>query len=95
MKRLLQICSDARKRWDLGQLRIIHRIDFIPADAQIVFVGVTSKHRKAAFEACAFIMDYLKTNAPLWKQECTSSGARWVDSKTSDVDAAQRWDQQA
>ncbi len=94
-KSLIQICSDARKRWDLGQLRIIHRIGFIPADEQIVFVGVTSKHRKAAFEACAFIMDYLKTNAPLWKQECTSSGARWVDSKTSDVDAAQRWDQQA
>ncbi len=91
MKRLLQICSDARKRWDLGQLRIIHRIDFIPADAQIVFVGVTSKHRKAAFEACEFIIDYLKTSAPLWKQDGTSVGMKWMTSKKSDELGTHRW----
>ncbi len=90
-KSLMNICSDARKRWELGQIRLIHRVGFIGANEQIVFVGVSSKHRKSAFEAAEFIMDYLKTNAPIWKQEGTATGMKWVESKQSDQTAASRW----
>ncbi|MEQ3657802.1 MAG: molybdopterin synthase catalytic subunit MoaE [Glaciecola sp.] len=90
-KSLMNICSQARKRWHLGDVRIIHRVGVIEASEQIVFVGVTSKHRKNAFEACEFIMDYLKTNAPLWKQESTCSGMKWVKSNQSDEAAIASW----
>jgi molybdopterin synthase catalytic subunit len=90
-KSLMDICSQAKKRWELGQIRIIHRIGLIQSSEQIVFVGVTSKHRQNAFDATQFIMDYLKTNAPLWKQEGTSKGMKWVQSKASDDKAAARW----
>jgi molybdopterin synthase catalytic subunit len=90
-KSLMDICCKAKKRWELGYVRIIHRFGVIESSEQIVFVGVTSKHRKNAFEACEFIMDYLKTNAPLWKQEGTASGMKWVQSKESDKNAATRW----
>ncbi len=90
-KSLMSICSDARKRWELGQVRIIHRVGTIESSEQIVFVGVTSKHRKNAFEATEFIMDYLKTSAPLWKQEGTSKGMKWVESKATDQVAIARW----
>lgn len=92
-KSLMQICTDARKRWELGKIRVIHRIGTLNAEEQIVFVGVTSKHRKSAFEACEFIIDYLKTSAPLWKQEGTSEGMKWVESKQSDKQAMQRWEE--
>jgi molybdopterin synthase catalytic subunit len=90
-KSLMNICSTARKRWQLGQIRVIHRIGVIEASEQIVFIGVSAKHRKNAFEAAEFIMDYLKTSAPLWKQEGTTSGMKWVESKKSDQDAIARW----
>jgi len=90
-KSLEEICSQARKRWALGQIRIIHRVGLIEASEQIVFVGVTSKHRKNAFEATQFIMDFLKSNAPLWKQEGTSDGMKWVAAKASDAKAKDRW----
>lgn len=80
-KSLMSICSDARKRWELGQVRIIHRVGTIEASEQIVFVGVTSKHRKDAFESAQFIMDVLKMKAPLWKQEGTAKGMEWVESE--------------
>ncbi|AEA99987.1 molybdopterin synthase catalytic subunit MoaE [Alteromonas mediterranea] len=90
-KSLMHICSEARKRWQLGQIRVIHRVGTIGPQEQIVFVGVTSKHRKNAFEACEFIIDYLKTSAPLWKQEGTSEGMKWVTSRSSDQEAMDRW----
>jgi molybdopterin synthase catalytic subunit len=90
-KSLMDICSTARKRWQLGQICLIHRIGVIEASEQIVFIGVSAKHRKNAFEAAEFIMDYLKTSAPLWKQEGTASGMQWVESKKSDQDAIARW----
>jgi len=94
-KSLMDICSQARKRWKLGGIRIIHRIGLIHSSEQIVFVGVSSKHRKSAFEAAEFIMDYLKTSAPLWKQEGTSRGLQWVDAKSSDEQAISRWQDNA
>lgn len=90
-KTLSTICNDAQKRWDLGSVSVIHRIGTIHAFEQIVFVGVTSTHRKDAFEAAQFIMDILKTTAPFWKQEVTKQGATWVKSKVSDTAAKKKW----
>lgn len=90
-KSLMEICTKARQRWSLGNIRIIHRIGELAASEQIVFVGVTSKHRHDAFEACEFLMDYLKTRAPFWKKEITASGAVWVEAKQTDNDAAAVW----
>lgn len=90
-KSLMGICTQARDRWELGQVRVIHRVGTIGAKEQIVFVGVSSKHRKAAFEAAQFVMDFLKTRAPFWKQESTTEGMKWVDAKQSDELAAKRW----
>jgi molybdopterin synthase catalytic subunit len=91
-KSLAAIVDDARSRWDIVDALVIHRVgDLKPAD-QIVLVGVTSAHRGEAFAACAFIMDFLKTRAPFWKKEGTPSGARWVEARGTDDDAAARWD---
>lgn len=91
-KALNDIAFEARQRWSLERIRIIHRIgELFPGD-EIVFVGVTSVHRSTAFAAAEFIMDYLKTKAPFWKREATQDGKRWVEAKDSDKDAAQRWD---
>ena len=68
-KSLQKICRTAKQRWALGEVRIIHRIGLLAASEQIVFVGVTSKHRHNAFSGAEFIMDYLKVSAPFWKQE--------------------------
>ncbi len=90
-KSLAKLCVDARQRWPLGQIRIIHRVGTLNASDQIVFVGVSSEHRRAAFEAAEYIMDFLKTRAPLWKMEHTAEGKRWVEARASDQDAAARW----
>jgi len=91
-KALDEIEVEARKRWSLARIRIIHRIgELFPGD-EIVFVGVTSAHRSSAFAAAEFIMDYLKNKAPFWKREATSEGKRWVEARDSDKEAAQRWD---
>ncbi|GAC24399.1 molybdopterin synthase catalytic subunit [Paraglaciecola mesophila KMM 241] len=90
-KSLMDICVQARAKWPLGQIRIIHRIGQLNANEQIVFVGVTSAHRAAAFSAAEFIMDYLKTQAPIWKQEHSAKGPKWVEAKDSDVTAANKW----
>ena len=91
---LENIAQQAKKRWQVDDIVIIHRIGkFKPGD-QIVLVMITSAHRGAAFSACEFVMDYLKTKAPFWKKELTSDGARWVESRASDVDASNRWDTQ-
>ncbi|CAN5364813.1 molybdopterin synthase catalytic subunit MoaE [soil metagenome] len=81
----------AHARFDIRAARVIHRIGLLQARDQIVLVAVSSAHRGTAFQACEFLMDYLKTNAPFWKKEHTPEGARWVDARTSDDAALKRW----
>lgn len=89
---LEEICAQARARWDLIDLLVIHRVgELVPLD-QIVLVAVSSAHRGEAFAACEFVMDYLKTRAPFWKKERTPQGERWVEARSSDDEAAARWD---
>ncbi len=83
--------SEAEKRWPLLGVTIIHRIGRMPVGARIVFVAVAASHRSPAFEACEFLMDYLKVHAPFWKQEERGGAATWVEARTSDDDAAGRW----
>jgi len=90
-KALAQIVADARARFDILEALVIHRVGELRPTDQIVLVVVTSAHRSDAFDACRFIMDYLKTRAPFWKKEVGSEGARWVDARASDDDAAARW----
>jgi len=90
-KALQDIVDQARRRWDIIDVCVIHRVGTLyPAD-QIVFVAVASGHRGEAFAACEFIMDYLKTQAPFWKKEQSPSGERWVEARATDDEAAQRW----
>ncbi len=88
---LQQIIDDAVERWPLAKVRVIHRVGQLFAGNRIVFVGVASAHRGAAFSACEFIMDYLKTRAPFWKKETTPEGDRWLDARAQDHEAAERW----
>lgn len=90
-KSLAKIAQEANSRWPLLKVDIIHRVGRLEPGEPIVFVGTASAHRQAAFEACAFIMDYLKTRAPFWKKEDTPQGPRWVEGRSSDISAAQRW----
>jgi len=90
-KALAQIIDDAKQRWDIYDALVIHRVGPLKPGEQIVFVAVTSAHRGESFAACQFIMDYLKTRAPLWKKEQTPEGERWVEARASDEDAAARW----
>jgi molybdopterin synthase catalytic subunit len=90
-KSLMDICVLAKNNWPLGQTRVIHRIGQLDVNEQIVFVGVSSAHRAAAFAGAQFIMDYLKTQAPLWKQENSAKGSRWVEAKISDITTANKW----
>lgn len=90
-KVLAQLIEDAKQRWPILNARIIHRVGALKASDQIVFVGVNSEHREAAFAACEFLMDFLKTKAPFWKREQRESGDTWVDAKTTDQERATRW----
>ena len=90
-KALAKIVAEAEQRWPLLKVQVLHRVGALEPGEPIVFVGVASAHRQAAFDACNFIMDYLKTRAPFWKKENTQEGARWVEGKQSDQDAAERW----
>lgn len=83
--------AQARQRFDIKAVRVIHRIGPLSIQDQIVMVAVASAHRGQAFSACEFLMDYLKTQAPFWKKEMTPRGGQWVDAKESDDRAAQRW----
>ena len=87
-----EICSQARARWDLLDVLVVHRVGELRPTDQIVLVAVTSSHRGEAFAACEFVMDYLKTRAPFWKKERTPQGERWVEARSSDDEAAARWD---
>jgi molybdopterin synthase catalytic subunit len=88
---LEQIVAEARGRFDVAGIRLIHRYGELRPLEQIVMVAVTSAHRGEAFAACEFLMDYLKTRAPFWKKEATASGERWVEARGSDDEAAARW----
>ena len=90
-KSLANIVEQAKTRWELGRVRVIHRYGELSLGEQIVFVGTTSKHRQSAFESAEFIMDYLKTKAPFWKKETTAKGSHWVDARESDTESANRW----
>jgi len=90
-KALQEILDQAKKRWDIYQTLVIHRVGPLLPEDQIVLVAVTSAHRGDAFAACEFIMDYLKTAAPFWKKEDTPQGARWVDARVTDDAAMARW----
>ena len=87
------IVNEAKTRWDIYDTLIIHRVGALQPLDQIVLVIVTSAHRGESFKACEFLMDYLKTRAPFWKKEQTSSGERWVEARVSDAEAAERWTQ--
>lgn len=91
-KSLRKIVAEAKSRWSILAARVIHRVGKLSIGEQIVFVGVSSAHRKDAFHACEFIMDFLKTEAPFWKKEYTESGQRWIDARDSDVEAAENWE---
>jgi len=83
--------DEARKKWPLLGVSVIHRVGRLVPGERIVFVAVAAAHRRAAFEACEFLMDYLKIHAPFWKQEERAGGTRWVEAKATDHDAAKRW----
>ena len=104
MTRMLidNIIHQAQQRWQLAAVQVVHRIGYIKAQEQIVYVGVASAHRGDAFSACEFIMDYLKTEATLWKKEWTRAGkveddnqqqltAQWLDCKSKDQQALKKW----
>lgn len=90
-KSLAQIVEKARARWNIEDVVIIHRVGELKAGDRIVLTVVTSAHRREAFEASEFIMDWLKTEAPFWKKEVTAQGGRWVDARESDEIAKNRW----
>jgi molybdopterin synthase catalytic subunit len=83
--------DDAFRRFDIRGVRVIHRVGPLQIADQIVLVAVTSMHRGESFQACEFLMDYLKSEAPFWKKETTAEGARWVDARVSDDAALKRW----
>lgn len=90
-RQLQELEQEARQRWELQAVLIIHRYgDLRPGDS-IVLVATASAHRQVAFDACNFLIDWLKTKAPFWKHEVTTENQRWVDAKSSDDDAAKRW----
>jgi molybdopterin synthase catalytic subunit len=90
-KAIERIVEEARSRWRIIDVTVIHRVGELKPLDQIVLVVVVGGHRGDAFAACEFIMDYLKTRAPFWKKEQTPEGERWVDARASDEDAAERW----
>ena len=90
-KALAKIVDEAIARWRVIDVTIVHRVGKLEPTDQIVLVVVSSGHRGDAFAACEFLMDYLKTRAPFWKKEQTPEGARWVEARGLDAEAAARW----
>ena len=91
-KRLADIDAEACARWPLEKTLIVHRYGRLKPGDRIVLVAVASAHRQAAFDACQFLIDWLKTKAPFWKREEGAGGARWVEARADDDRAAARWD---
>ena len=92
-KEIGKILEEAEARWPIIASRVVHRIGHLAPGDEIVLVGVASGHRHAAFAACEFIMDYLKTRATFWKKETTPTGERWLTTREADQAAAQAWSQ--
>ncbi|MFC0323833.1 molybdopterin synthase catalytic subunit MoaE [Gallibacterium melopsittaci] len=90
-KALREIADQAAARWQLQRIYIVHRVGQLYTGDEIVAVAVSSAHRGSAYQANEFIMDFLKTKAPFWKKETTQQGDRWLESRASDDDAAERW----
>jgi molybdopterin synthase catalytic subunit len=90
-KAIEAMIDEALRRFDIYAVRVIHRVGLLQPGEQIVMVAVTSAHRGQSFQACEFLMDYLKTQAPFWKKEETPEGAKWVDARVSDDEALARW----
>ena len=90
-RELARIADEAHARWPLAATLIVHRYGRLEPGDRIVMCAAASAHREAAFEACAFLIDFLKTRAPFWKLEDTDAGARWVEARDSDDTAAERW----
>ena len=91
---LAKIVDEAKSRWNIIDVLVVHRVGTLHPCDQIVLVIVSGAHRGEAFAACEFVMDYLKTQAPFWKKEQTPAGGRWVDARVSDDAAAERWTRQ-
>jgi molybdopterin synthase catalytic subunit len=83
--------DEASRRFSILGARVVHRVGRLQPGDRIVWVGVAASHRRAAFEACEFLMDYLKTQAPFWKKEATPEGERWVEARATDDEALERW----
>lgn len=90
-KSIEEILREASERWPLLGAGVVHRVGILKPGDPIVWVGISSAHREAAFSACEFVMDYLKTKAPFWKKETGPQGSTWVDARESDGDRALRW----
>ena len=90
-KAIEAMIDEAQQRFDIYAARVIHRVGLLQPLDQIVLVAVTAAHRGESFQACEFLMDYLKTQAPFWKKEQTPDGARWVDARVMDDAALKRW----
>ena len=90
-KAIEAMINEAFRRFDIRGARVIHRVGLLQPTDQIMMVAVTSKHRGESFQACEFLMDYLKTQAPFWKKESTPEGERWVDARVADDAALARW----
>lgn len=90
-KSIEAMVDEALQRFDIFGARVVHRVGVLQPTEGVVLVAVTSAHRGQSFQACEFLMDYLKTQAPFWKKETTPDGARWVDARVSDDEALARW----
>jgi molybdopterin synthase catalytic subunit len=90
-RQLAAIVEDAKRRWPLDEVLVVHRHGRLEPGERIVLCIASSAHRQAAFEACMFLVDWLKTKAPFWKREETPQGPRWVEARASDDKAAERW----
>lgn len=90
-KVLREIVEQAKIRWDIQRVCVIHRVGLLETGSEIVLVGVSSTHRNAAYQANEFIMDFLKSKAPFWKKEKTDKGERWIESRVEDQNALERW----
>jgi len=88
---IARIVDDAASRWPLTGVTVIHRIGRLAPGERIVLVAAASLHRQAAFQACEFLMDFLKTHAPFWKEEARGSERHWVGARASDDEATERW----
>ena len=90
-KALREIVEQAKARWDIQRVSVIHRVGLLHTGDEIVLVGISSSHRGDAYHANEFIMDFLKSKAPFWKKEQTNQGERWIEARESDKEALEKW----